>query len=103
AYGPTRYDRIGMYCSAWALACAAVTAKAMPSKPLLHHFMTSLLGCTKGPSPDPSNCSGEELASRRALSIPGALQADRSTTQCGNGHSRSFSFVICQIRASPWG
>ena len=33
-----------------------------------------------------------------ALAAPG-----RTPTQCGNGHSRSFSFAICQSRASPCG
>ena len=34
--------------------------------------------------------------------LPGA-QTDRSSNQCGNGHSRSFSLPICHRRASPCG
>src|SRR5579864_4483494 len=58
-------------------------------------------------------CSSSVEIPRRAKNWPDvqycqyrrsfASAFSRVRRQCGNGHSRSFSFVICQIRASPNG
>src|SRR6478609_4108692 len=60
-----------MYCLAWAPACIAATAKPMPSKPFIHHFMRlPPRVATRARRRTHPFAFNEELASRRALSIP---------------------------------